>query len=428
MKREAYQGILLGCAVCVILILSASSASALNVQLYRPQTGAVQGDQLFTSETLRKHDFSIGLSFNYVQHPLEVGRFGGNQRRVGIVDRFITGDALASYGATDWLNFSIDIPFNAYHDIAPIFIPTRDQGGPDMGDIMLTAKLRVFDAQATSNHLGLAFVPFLTIPTGRESVYFGDKNVTGGLWLVGDAQWKANRFYLNVGARFRQREQVANLVVKHEFLYGVGFERSIWKRGFLDIIAEVYGSTTFSKFFSEEISSPLQAQLLLRKKWGQQRRLVANLGGGLGITNGYGAPDFRVMTGVGYTFGKKEDQPVEAQAPAPERLVLDGITFGTNSAKIGPGSMPVLQQAIAVIAARPDAGIVVTGYTDDRGNDSLNQTLSQRRAESVKAYFVSEGVEASRITAIGRGREDPIADNATAEGRAKNRRIELKLQ
>jgi hypothetical protein len=308
-----------GFAAACLLLTFARPASALNVQLLRPSTGAVQGYQVQTSETLPRYDLSMGLEFNYVQHPLEVGISGTNKRLTGLVDRFITGDALFSFGATDWLTLNLDVPFNILHDIAPIFIPERDTGGPDMGDIQLSAKFRAFDAGATSSHLGLAFVPFMTFPTGRESVYFGDRWLTGGLLIAGDAQWKSNRFSLNLGFRLRKREQVANLVVKHEFLYGAAFQRPLWKAQHLDVIAEILGSTTFSKFFSEEISSPLQTQILLQKKFLSRQQLAAHIGGGFGFDNGYGAPDFRTMLGVSYTMnlGKQEQAPATPPAEEP---------------------------------------------------------------------------------------------------------------
>jgi hypothetical protein len=270
----------------------------------------MQGYQLFTSDTMPRHSLALGMAFNYVHHPLEVGIAGPDVRVIGLVDDFVTGDFLVSAGATDWLTFDLDVPFNVYHNIAPVFIPSRDQGGPDMGDIMFSAKFRAFDANSTSSHLGLAFVPFITFPTGRESIYFGDANLTGGLVLAGDGQFKSNRLYLNLGARFRETEKVVNLVVKNEFMYGLGFQRPLWKKGHLDIIVEVYGSTVFSKFFTEEISTPVQGHILFQKKFLEDLNLVANIGGGLGLTNGYGSPDFRAIATVGYLFqmGPKKQQ------------------------------------------------------------------------------------------------------------------------
>ena len=73
----------------------------------------------------------------------------------------------------------------------------------------------------------------------------------------------------------------------------------------------------------------------------------------------------------------------------------------------------------------PDARIAIDGHTDSTGSASHNQTLSEARAASVRDYFVSKGIAASRLTARGFGGTRPVASNETAEGRAKNRRVEL---
>ena len=71
--------------------------------------------------------------------------------------------------------------------------------------------------------------------------------------------------------------------------------------------------------------------------------------------------------------------------------------------------------------------MVTVGHTDSIGTDAYNQKLSMRRAEAVKAYIVSKGVEQSRVYTEGKGETQPVADNATAEGRAKNRRVTVEV-
>ena len=108
-----------------------------------------------------------------------------------------------------------------------------------------------------------------------------------------------------------------------------------------------------------------------------------------------------------------------------DHTVLEGANFGTGSAKLLPAAYPQLDKVVEFAKQFTDARIEISGYTDNTGNAAANQKLSQRRAESVKAYLVSKGVTASQITALGYGSDKPIADNKTREGRARNRRVEV---
>ena len=71
--------------------------------------------------------------------------------------------------------------------------------------------------------------------------------------------------------------------------------------------------------------------------------------------------------------------------------------------------------------------VISVGHTDSVGGDAYNQKLSVRRAEAVKAYLVSKGIEANRVYTEGKGKKQPVADNKTAEGKAKNRRVEIEV-
>lgn len=102
------------------------------------------------------------------------------------------------------------------------------------------------------------------------------------------------------------------------------------------------------------------------------------------------------------------------------------VHFEFNKAKIRHVSYPILNTVAQVMRDYPDIKIEVQGHTDSRGSDSYNLRLSQARAEAVRQYLIEQGIDASRMTAVGYGETQPIETNATAAGRAANRRVEFK--
>jgi OOP family OmpA-OmpF porin len=107
--------------------------------------------------------------------------------------------------------------------------------------------------------------------------------------------------------------------------------------------------------------------------------------------------------------------------------VIQGINFKTGSAEILAGSYVVLDRAVKVLQDYPEVNLEISGHTDSRGKADYNLDLSQRRADSVKTYFVQRQIASGRLQAIGYGLTRPIADNKTSSGRGTNRRTEFRL-
>jgi OOP family OmpA-OmpF porin len=107
--------------------------------------------------------------------------------------------------------------------------------------------------------------------------------------------------------------------------------------------------------------------------------------------------------------------------------VIEGINFKTNSAEIAKSSFSMLDKAVKVLSDYADVRLEISGHTDNVGKPDYNKELSQKRADSVKAYFVGKGIKEDRLVSVGFGEEKPIADNKTKAGKAKNRRTEFKL-
>lgn len=106
-------------------------------------------------------------------------------------------------------------------------------------------------------------------------------------------------------------------------------------------------------------------------------------------------------------------------------LVLSGVNFQTGRSALTVGSFAVLDQVAASLVANPEIRIEIAGYTDNTGSAAINTRLSNARAFAVRAYLARKGVAPSRMVARGYGPASPVATNATAAGRAQNRRVEL---
>lgn len=108
-------------------------------------------------------------------------------------------------------------------------------------------------------------------------------------------------------------------------------------------------------------------------------------------------------------------------------LILEGVTFRTGSAELTQTSFSVLDQVAVSLIANPTVRIEIVGHTDNTGSRGGNITISMRRADSVRSFLMNKGISAERLVSQGAGPDAPIATNATAEGRARNRRVELRL-
>ncbi len=143
---------------------------------------------------------------------------------------------------------------------------------------------------------------------------------------------------------------------------------------------------------------------------------------------------------VGGVIGNRMDkqaQKIEQTLPGAEvervgegiKLVLgeNSVRFDTNKSSLTSTAKQNLDKLVNVFNEYPDTNIQIFGYTDSTGAVDYNLKLSEQRAQSVKNYLSSKGLSSSRFTTIGRGVEDPIATNETAEGRSENRRVEFAI-
>ena len=126
------------------------------------------------------------------------------------------------------------------------------------------------------------------------------------------------------------------------------------------------------------------------------------------------------LKGTGVEVTRTAEGEIKLVAP-------ENVTFATNSSTISSRFTNTLDSIASVLKEYPDSNITVSGHTDSTGNDAINNPLSVNRANSVANYLKKEGIASSRITAVGYGSKQPIASNSTSDGRAQNRRVEIKI-
>ena len=125
--------------------------------------------------------------------------------------------------------------------------------------------------------------------------------------------------------------------------------------------------------------------------------------------------------GTGVDVSRTADNQLKVNIPS-------DVSFDTGSATIKPQMRAVLDPFAASLKDDPKAQLTIVGHTDSTGSEAVNNPLSVQRAQSVRDYLSSRGVAATRVLTEGRGEREPVSDNTTDAGRAKNRRVEILLR
>lgn len=190
----------------------------------------------------------------------------------------------------------------------------------------------------------------------------------------------------------------------------------------------VTGEQRMSKAGIGAIGGALGGYLLGDIVGGRRDRTEKILGAGIGAIGG---------AAIGSYMDRQEREIRERTAGTDVEVIRQGddlilsmpsgITFATDSSTIQPQFRPTLDKVADVLDRYNQTYVDVYGHTDSTGSDAYNQALSERRADSVAQYLTTRGVESARLEALGYGETQPVASNDTVEGRAQNRRVEIKV-
>ncbi len=419
-----------------------------------------------------------------------------------------------------------------------------------LGDLRFDGRVQAYETD--DRKLRLGFGGAIWAPTGNQTKFAGDGQAHG--WLFGSGEYDFGSFFISgqLGPHFRPGRSIGgvngDLFIGSELRWAFGGYLPL-RDGTIRLGVELFGSTGITEvqdrntFFSGN-NTPLEWMAQARFVLDKRERLYLQGGAGTRLTDGYGAPDVRVLASIGTYLTIKDFESVspppkirivpgaddydvdrdgdgypdavdkcpdvkedgkpplktdgcpavpdadndgipdandkcpndpedkdgiddkdgcpEKDAdndkvpdvedrcptePGPRSKVaekngcptltkvtsdgqvalLEPIQFEFGRATIKPVSYPILNEVVTLMQARPDLRIGVYGHTDNVGSHQLNMRLSKERAASVMNYLIKKGISATRLESEGFGPDKPVDTNDTAEGRAKNRRVEFKI-
>jgi outer membrane protein OmpA-like peptidoglycan-associated protein len=317
---------------------------------------------------------------------------------------------------------------------------------------------------------GLAVIASVNLNRLEDDPFTGkDPGPTYNIELAADTMLEKLALALNVGYRFRDPGDPIAAIneikpIKNQYIASVAANYPFTESW--SVIGEVFGSRPSQKYQGNTYLQQSSLEWTGSLKYKPMMNLALYLGGGTKLIDGSATPDWRVFTGMNWTFGplwgnpktapqeektmKVEDpeeqtvlaeqdeeggevtvDPTEFDQPIKEKQTfrLHSILFEFNSDKLKKSSYPFLDKFAAYLKKPPTLKkLVIQGYTDSVGADAYNIKLSKRRAVSVANYLTKkQHIPAKKIQTQGLGKAHPIADNSTQEGRDKNRRVEFKV-
>ena len=461
MPRLAQITAALSSVLSLAITSSTAAAQAVAVDEFRPAIDARGYMTLNASETLGHGEMSFGLG------SLEWGR-----NLIANDDNMVSATLIGALGlrlGAVPLQVGVALPFT-------IMDGADQMEGQGVGDLGLHLKTRY----ARIGRVGLGAIASLYVPTGStQDPYFGEAATTPQLKGVADATFGRLRLAVNGGIRVRRETTFMEMTIGTTVPVGVGAAYALAPEK-VELVGEVFGSIALGEqrgYQSLEALGGIKVYLA--------KNSYMTLGAGRGLmTDRAGNPDFRGMIGI--VFEPKPAQRAGARIPderiaytppavqttddfadrdndgiadrddkcpdvmedydgvddddgCPEAedtprdlvieeegqlVVLKPIEFEFDKAVLRRSAFPILDAVVKALVDKPDIQLVeVQGHTDEQGSDDYNLDLSIRRAATVKAYLIGEGVAESRLTSQGYGETDPLDPSHTQAAYKLNRRV-----
>jgi len=421
--------------------------------------------------------------FGYANDPLTLSRDvnGSTTRVASLVSERVGGSLIGSIALFDQLEVAVFIPLILMQDQDPgslTGLPSSISGG-GLGNVRLATKVQLLKAEEFA--VDVSILASVNLPTSTSEYYFGDAKTGAEFELLLSRNLGSRaRAAVNVGYRLRTEKNTLDLRVDDEFYLHGGAAFRFTKYNEVSASLSFATGTTDGEFGKANRNAS-EALVGLSHDFG---RITLFSSGGIGVSDGFGTPDWRALGGVRLAFGgggEARDEgcgddcsaAVEEIAPSLVDADHDGVAdrmdrcpgtepglevgsdgcalpviptpalavaepvdpdmtlnieFPSGSADLLPEHDAELARAAEILLQHPTVPVVIEGHTDSVGSDDDNQRLSEQRAAAVLRHLVDEHeVDDTQLTWEGYGENRPVAENETAEGRRLNRRVSLAI-
>lgn len=402
----------------------------IEIQQFRPAGGFHDVLALPSARVAAHRSFTVSLFANHADRPFRLIDPSDGSTEGSLVARQSQMDVAASVGLIDRVEIAAALPLTVARSAGGTLPAApglgREVGSAGLSDARLSAKAHLLRA----GRMDLGIASPLTVPTGKADDFLGQGGVTWSPRVLADVDvGRGARLAANLGLTLRDEQQFLNLRVGNAVAFGAGAEVP-FRLGSQELAFVT--TLTGEKGLRESGVEGLPLELIAGASWMTRAGFVLTLAGGRGLTDGYGAPVYRVVGGLAYAPARRRAREMSSEPPPAittegGRLVLrEKIVFPTNEDTISPESFPILDQLAEFLGGRnAPKRLRIEGHTDDTGTPERNEELSRNRAMRVREYLVSKGIDAGRLESEGFGNTKPLDSNETEAGRANNRRVDF---
>lgn len=377
---------------------------------------------------------------NLSDDPLVLKNLDTGERLNDLVDYRAVVGLGGAYSINDNVQLGLSVPFSLIQETFDSADNNTTNVEMALGNITISPKIKLAD----ESDVKLALIIKATLPTSNADNFAADRSTITPMLAV-SSYYNRFRGSFNMGYRFQEKEQVLDLTVDDEALFGLGLAYG-WGFG-TEIAATLNVALEADNPFDRANRNYVEGMV------GYRRYLAGGMswfvGAGRGFSDGYGSPDWRAVAGLRVSVeGVYEEPccgplgPTEPPAPAPEplpepvpeptpdpvpetiTLVIPNTYFSFDKARIKPEYRQLLLDfAAKAVSFKGDLVVQIEGNTDSVGSSKYNQRLGQRRANSVSRILMKGGIPGSVMNITSAGETKPVDSNKTKAGRAKNRRV-----